>query len=71
MSDKYNITKMVSKMHKKETKEIAKKLEKFVQPNLKIDFMKILKNKPKYISDNPIFSDERLQNLKIVNKKSN
>jgi hypothetical protein len=71
MSDKLNITKLVFRMHLKETRRLKHRREFYKQPNQYVDYIKILNNKPLISTNTPIFDGERLENLKMVNIELN
>ena len=66
MSDKLNLTKLVSKMNIRETRKIKHNLEFYTQPNESIDYNMILKGKAVYSTQTPLFDTERLANLQKV-----
>ena len=66
MSDKVNLTKLVSKMNLRETRKIKHNLEFYKQPNESVDYNMILKGKTIYSTQTPLFDNERLANLRKV-----
>jgi len=66
MSEKNSLKKLIHKMFKIEEKQIKKNLSNYVQPNEKIDFVRILKNKTYHNSIAPIYTKERSINIEKV-----